>query len=126
MKKQLIISALLLSLVAAACSKTPTNTNNTSVSVNQNSNQSNANTGNETGKIYTLAEVKTHNKQTDCWLAVNGSVYNVTSFIPNHPGGPQRIIPLCGTDATSNFTEQHDGQPKPETQLASLKIGTLK
>ena len=76
-------------------------------------------------ETYTLAQVKAHASESDCWIAVSGSVYDVTSFIPRHPGGPQRIIKLCGTDATAAFTGQHGGQEKPEAMLASLKIGTL-
>lgn len=73
----------------------------------------------------TMAEVAKHNAQTDCYIVVRDSVYDVTKFIPNHPGGPQRIIPLCGTDATAAFTGQHGGQPQPEAALASFKIGAL-
>ena len=74
---------------------------------------------------FTMTEVAKHNSQSDCYIVVNGSVYDVTKFIPNHPGGPERIIPLCGKDATSAFSGQHGGQPQPEAVLASMKIGTV-
>lgn len=83
-------------------------------------------TGASAGKTpLTMAEVAKHNSQSDCYIIVSDSVYDVTKFIPNHPGGPQRIIPLCGKDATSAFTGQHGGQPQPEAALASMKIGAL-
>jgi cytochrome b involved in lipid metabolism/uncharacterized membrane protein len=75
--------------------------------------------------VYTLAQVGAHNLQGDCWLAIRGSVYNVTEWIPQHPGGPERIIALCGTDATDAFTTQHDGQPLPNERLSQFQIGTL-
>ena len=76
-------------------------------------------------KSYTLAEVATHNKQSDCWAAIDAEVYDLTEWISKHPGGPDKILGLCGTDATSAFSTQHDGQAKPNTQLASFKVGDL-
>ncbi len=37
-------------------------------------------------KTYTAAEVALHNKESDCWLIIEAKVYNVTKFIPSHPG----------------------------------------
>lgn len=54
----------------------------------------------------TLADVAKHNTATDCWIVVNGGIYNVTSYIPIHPGGRNRIINQCGTDATVAFETQ--------------------
>jgi cytochrome b involved in lipid metabolism len=34
-------------------------------------------------------------------------VYNATSYMPTHPGGPGQIIPYCGQDATSVFSQIH-------------------
>jgi hypothetical protein len=35
------------------------------------------------------------------------------------------ILSLCGKDGTVAFNAQHGGQGRPETELASFKIGTL-
>lgn len=75
---------------------------------------------------YTIAQVATHNKSTDCWVAVNGNVYNLTSWIARHPGGQQAILGICGKDATVTFENQHDGQPKPEAMLSTFLIGKIK
>lgn len=75
--------------------------------------------------VYTTAQVGTHNAQGDCWAAIEGSVYDLTTWISRHPGGADRIIALCGTDATAAFTTQHDDQPTPNDQLAQFRIGTL-
>lgn len=74
---------------------------------------------------YRMTDVAKHNTQQDCWAAVDGSVYDLTSWISRHPGGPDKIIPLCGTDATTAFHNQHDGQEKPNQQLATFRIGAL-
>jgi len=77
------------------------------------------------GTTYTMAQVATHNSQADCWAVIDNNVYDLTQWISRHPGGPDKIIPLCGTDATSNFHGQHDDQAKPNTQLATFMVGTL-
>ncbi len=80
----------------------------------------------ETGRsMLTMAEVAKHNVKEDCYIVVRDVVYDVTNGIDKHPGGPDKIIPLCGKDATSAFTGQHGGQPQPEAALASMKIGAL-
>lgn len=78
-----------------------------------------------TTKTYTMAEVGTHNSQTSCWSAINGSVYDLTRWIAAHPGGREAILYLCGIDGTAAFNQQHGGQARPERELAKLKIGTL-
>ncbi len=79
-----------------------------------------------TVKSFTLAEVATHNSSSSCWTVVNGSVYDVTNWIARHPGGQGAIKGMCGVDATSAFSSQHGGESRPESTLASFKIGVLK
>jgi uncharacterized repeat protein (TIGR02543 family) len=67
------------------------------------------NVNTNTGTTYTAAQVATHNTQSDCWLIISGKVYNVTSFIPNHPGGVNAIVSRCGTDATIAYTVEGNG-----------------
>lgn len=74
---------------------------------------------------FTLSDVENHNSSTNCWTAVYGNVYDVTSFISQHPGGSRAIISLCGTDGTSAFDDQHGGQRRANAELANYKIGTL-
>lgn len=74
---------------------------------------------------YTLADVAKHNSVQSCWTAVRGSVYDVTSWISRHPGGSEAILSLCGTDGTSAFVDQHEGQSRPERELARFIIGSL-
>lgn len=36
-----------------------------------------------------LADVVKHSNADDCWVVVNGRVYDLTTFALSHPGGPQ-------------------------------------
>lgn len=74
---------------------------------------------------YTLAQVAEHNSASDCWAAVDGKVYDLTGWVGRHPGGAQRILNLCGTDATVAFTTQHSDKARPNAQLASMQVGEL-
>jgi cytochrome b involved in lipid metabolism len=51
---------------------------------------------------YTMTEVKKHNKITDAWLVIHGKVYDITHWIPKHPGG-MIIMTKVGQDATEMF-----------------------
>ena len=78
-----------------------------------------------TVKTFTLAEVAPHNSRSSCYAVVSGSVYDLTPWIAQHPGGQFPILGMCGKDGTASFNGQHGGQAQPETELASFKIGTL-
>lgn len=77
-------------------------------------------------KSYSLADVSTHKDNSSCWTVINGNVYDLTSWINNHPGGPENILAICGTDGSSAFNAQHGGQSRPENQLSEFLIGSVK
>lgn len=59
------------------------------------------------GKILSVSktELAKHNKRTDAWLAIRGTVYNVTQYMDFHPGGVDELVRGIGTDATKLFSE---------------------
>lgn len=84
---------------------------------------------------YNRAELAKHNTKNDCWTSINNDVYDLTQYIPQHPGGDE-ILRACGTDGTSLFEQRKtvsgeevgSGTPhssSAQNQLESLKIGTL-
>ena len=77
-------------------------------------------------KEYSLTEIGKHNKETDCWIVINGKVLDVTKFLAKHPGGKAAIMKYAGKDATSSkFLAIH----KPdviETNAPEAVIGKLK
>ena len=82
-------------------------------------------TGDGSTTTYTLANVAEHATRGDCWAAVDGGGYDLTSWVDRHPGGEQRILNLCGTDATAAFQGQHSGEAEPADRLSGFRIGTL-
>lgn len=71
------------------------------------------------------AEVAKNNTRSSCWAIIDGSVYNLTRWIAQHPGGTSAILRLCGTDATSAFDGQHGGQSGPSSVLDDYFIALL-
>ena len=74
---------------------------------------------------YTLAEVAKRNTQTECWVAIDGGVYDLTDWIRQHPGGSGSIRALCGTDGTNQFISQHGGESRPFSTLDRYYLGPL-
>lgn len=55
------------------------------------------------GKIlptFTQAEVESHNTAKSCYVTLGSKVYDVTSFINDHPGGGDLILEHAGRDVT--------------------------
>lgn len=74
---------------------------------------------------YTLADVAKHSTASSCWAAINGKVYDLTKWINQHPGGPDKILGICGKDGSAAFNGQHGGQARPASELAGFYIATL-
>lgn len=58
-------------------------------------------------QTFTLEEVQRHNTDDDCWMILNGDVYDMTSFLNEHPGGKHIIAKYAGQDATLPFLKIH-------------------
>lgn len=74
---------------------------------------------------YTMAQVTEHGSDTSCWTAIDGSVYDLTTWIKEHPGGKSAILRICGKDGTNDYNSQHGGQARAERELASFRLGAL-
>lgn len=74
---------------------------------------------------FTLEQITAHKDASSCWTAINGSVYDLTSWILKHPGGSEAILWLCGKDGTEAFNKQHGGSNKIAKVLGGFKVGLL-
>jgi uncharacterized membrane protein len=72
-----------------------------------------------------MVDVANHSTVDDCWVAVDGTVYDLSGYAPAHPGGDFRIAEICGTDATDVFRNQHGNQGSPNRTLAGFELATL-
>ena len=58
-------------------------------------------------RLFTPQEVAKHNTKKDCYLIINGNVYNVSQYINYHPGGVRAIADRCGREVTGIFSSIH-------------------
>lgn len=69
-------------------------------------------------KTHDSAEVAKHATDSDCWVVVDGLVFDVTSASKNHPG-----MFRCANDVSENYHKNHGAVIRP--QMLALKIGKL-
>lgn len=75
-------------------------------------------------KVVSLQELAKHATATDCWVAVSGRVFDVTSFLGEHPGGKKILLREGGKDATEKFKQFHSPGVL-EKYGSMMQIGTL-
>lgn len=63
-------------------------------------------------------------KQEMVWMALEGKVYNITAYIPFHPGGEGELLRAAGKDGTSLFMKTHSWV-NVEGMLGGCLIGIL-
>ncbi len=67
---------------------------------------------------YTLSEVAEHNTSADCWVVIDGVVYDVTPAAEKYPE-----VYACGTDTTENYRKiREEGV---SDRVKSYEIGLL-
>lgn len=71
-----------------------------------------------------LDAVAQHDDYCDCWVVIYDRVYDVTSFIQEHPGGTDVIMDYAGRDATLAFHGTGHSRDAIE-QMRDYLIGEL-
>ncbi len=77
---------------------------------------------------FTLEEVARHAQAEDCWMAINGKVYDISAYIPEHPSRPAILLPWCGKEASEAYRTKMKGKPHSATAnqlLQTYEIGEL-
>lgn len=75
-----------------------------------------------------LAELARHSTAEDCWMAVEGKVYDATEYAPRHPAPPRVLLDWCGREATEAFRTKGVGRPHSRAawaMLARMEVGLL-
>ena len=75
-------------------------------------------------RTYSPSDVSEHKSSEDCWIVINGNVYDVTNYVKLHPGGAQILLSRAGTDATAPF-EKLRHSVRARTILDDYCIGCL-
>lgn len=74
------------------------------------------------------AELARHASPEDCWIAVDGIVYDISDYIAEHPTPPGVVTRWCGKDATEPYSTKGYGaphSPAADARLAELEMGRL-
>ncbi|KAA8529314.1 hypothetical protein F0562_033887 [Nyssa sinensis] len=75
-------------------------------------------------KLFSMQEASQHNSKDDCWVVIDGKVYDVSSYLDEHPGGDDVVLAATGKDATEEFEDA--GHSKSARELMeTFCIGEL-
>lgn len=89
-----------------------------------------ANVGADNRRI-TPAELARHSRADDCWLAIDGAVFDLSAYGPLHPAEPEVLNAWCGREASQAYrTKGLPGGGRPhsvraDAMLPRYRIGTL-
>lgn len=77
---------------------------------------------------YSLSEVMKHATPEDCWMIIEGAVYDVSDYVPRHPAPPGVLAPWCGREATEGMRtkgDDSDHSARAWRMLERYRIGQL-
>nr|GEZ25403.1 cytochrome b5 [Tanacetum cinerariifolium] len=75
-------------------------------------------------KLYTMKEASEHNSAGDCWVVIDGKVYDVSAYLDDHPGGDDVLLQATGKDATEEFEDAGHSKTARE-QMETFCVGEL-
>lgn len=78
-------------------------------------------------RIYTAEDVAGHKMASNCWITRGRKVYNVSAFLPDHPGGDDLILKHAGQDIEDvmKSPEEHEHSDAAYDMLEEYLIGRL-
>ena len=53
--------------------------------------------------VFSREEIRKHNTKDDLWVVIDGTVYDMTEFLPDHPGDANAPVFVSGRDASKEF-----------------------
>lgn len=75
-------------------------------------------------RTYNYSEISRHSSPDDLWMILHGKVYDITSVMDSHPGGPEVLLEAAGSDSSIAFDEVGHSQDSLE-MLKPLLVGIV-
>jgi cytochrome b involved in lipid metabolism len=79
-------------------------------------------------RTISAAELAAHGSAADCWMAIDGVVYDFSAYIPEHPAPPVIMTQWCGREATEAYHTKGYGRPHSpaaDALLPPYRVGVL-
>ncbi|KAJ5397850.1 hypothetical protein N7509_005963 [Penicillium cosmopolitanum] len=57
--------------------------------------------------MLTRSQVQQHRTRKSCWVIIGQTVYDITDFLDEHPGGAGILLQYAGSDASEAFESIH-------------------
>ncbi|KAJ1502233.1 fatty acid alpha-hydroxylase, partial [Coelomomyces lativittatus] len=76
-------------------------------------------------RIIQKEELQQHQTKSSCWVVHQHHVYDITSFLPDHPGGPELILEHLHQNMTQAMNNAliHEHSESAYTLLSPFVIG---
>ncbi|KAJ0122375.1 hypothetical protein J7T55_002888 [Diaporthe amygdali] len=80
-------------------------------------------------QMFTTDDVASHNTPDSMWVIIDQSVYDVTKFQEDHPGGKKILQKFAGKDASKQFRKFHKEadsillEYKDDLHLGGIEVG---
>ncbi len=74
------------------------------------------------------ADLAKHRSPENCWMAIRGAVYDLSTYLPEHPSRPDIVLPWCGKEASEAYNTKMKGRPHSpyaDELLAKYRIGSF-
>ena len=81
-----------------------------------------------TDRSITTEELARHATAEDCWMAIDGVVYDFTEYLPQHPAPPVVMNSWCGKESSEAYHTKGYGRPHSpaaDALLPGYRVGTL-
>ncbi|KAF9581740.1 fatty acid alpha-hydroxylase [Lunasporangiospora selenospora] len=77
--------------------------------------------------VYSNAEVQKHASEDSCWVIYSNNVYDMTSFVQDHPGGEDYILDHAGQDVTDIMKDEasHSHSEGAYEMMEDFLLGSL-
>ncbi|XP_010518344.1 PREDICTED: cytochrome B5 [Camelina sativa] len=74
--------------------------------------------------LISFHDVCKHKCKNDCWILIHGKVYDISTFMDEHPGGDNVLLAVTGKDASTDFEDVNHSDDAKE-QMKKYCIGDV-